>query len=115
VTATFDLYFTRRVKTMQALNMMKNDWMDFVSSRIDEACQRAGKTEEYAEDEKRGNERYNAIIAALPGEEDKKLFIAYVDMDPTGTILRDHCYQTGFFDGLAFGMKAADRGGAFDA
>jgi hypothetical protein len=36
---------------MRGTNMRERDWRDFISQRIDEACQRAQKTEEYAEDE----------------------------------------------------------------
>jgi hypothetical protein len=59
-------------------------------------------------------ERYGAIIAAL-GEGNKNLFIEYADREPCGSLLRAYCYKTGFLDGIALGMNAADRGGVFDA
>ena len=100
---------------MQATKKRNDGWQDFLIKRTDMAMLAAEKPKQYMEANREKTESYDAVMAVLPDKAGQALFQAYIDKDMTEGILNLHCYQAGFLDGIALGMKAAESAGVFDA
>jgi uncharacterized protein with von Willebrand factor type A (vWA) domain len=91
------------------------DFQDFMMRKVDKVLRAAQETTEYQKAWTKWNANYDALSISLSNEEQRERLEKLHDEDLVEGILHLRCYHAGLLDGIALGVKAALRGGAFDA